>query len=78
VEDRERAGAPRFGGRAAGLLAVPGGSGGEPRTERSDEASAWRLSTRRAFEHYLGRGYRVDVFYRDPGEGRCFYGLEIS
>ncbi|HSF41410.1 MAG TPA: hypothetical protein VLT87_16545, partial [Thermoanaerobaculia bacterium] len=47
------------------------------KTERPDEASAWRGSTRRAFEHYLGRGYRVDAFYRDPGEGRCFYGLEI-
>ncbi|HSK78268.1 MAG TPA: hypothetical protein VLQ45_17585 [Thermoanaerobaculia bacterium] len=47
------------------------------KTERPDEASAWRESTRRAFEHYLGRGYRVDAFYRDPGPGRCFYGLEI-
>jgi predicted GNAT superfamily acetyltransferase len=48
------------------------------KTERPDEALNWRLSTRRAFEHYLGCGYRVDAFYRDPGEGRCFYGLEIS
>lgn len=47
------------------------------KTERPDEASAWRLSTRRAFEHYLGRGYRVEAFYRDPAQGRCFYGLEI-
>lgn len=47
------------------------------KTERPEEAAAWRMSTRRAFEHYLGRGYRVDAFYRDPGEGRCFYGLEI-
>jgi len=41
-----------------------------------DEAAAWRLSTRRAFEHYLGRGYRVETFYRDAAEKRCFYGLE--
>lgn len=46
------------------------------KTERPEEASAWRTSTRRAFEHYLGRGYHVDAFYRDPGPGRCFYGLE--
>jgi len=41
-----------------------------------ETAAAWRASTRRAFESYLGRGYRVEVFYRDPVEGRCFYGLE--
>lgn len=40
-----------------------------------DAAAAWRASTRRAFEHYLGRGYRVEAFYRDD-DGRCFYGLE--
>lgn len=40
-----------------------------------DAAAAWRASTRRAFEHYLGRGYRVETFYRDA-DGRCFYGLE--
>lgn len=43
-----------------------------------DEAAAWRASTRRAFEHYLGRGYRVEAFYRDhrDNDSRCFYGLE--
>ena len=41
-----------------------------------DAAAAWRASTRRAFEHYLAQGYRVEVFYRDPAEKRCFYGLE--
>ena len=40
-----------------------------------DAAAAWRASTRRAFEHYLGRGWRVEAFYRDDG-GLCFYGLE--
>lgn len=48
------------------------------KADQPDEALAWRMSTRRAFEHYLGRGYRVDAFYRDPREGRCFYGLELS
>ncbi len=35
----------------------------------------WRAATRRAFEHYLGRGLGVAGFYRDPDTGRCFYGL---
>ena len=33
----------------------------------------WRTATRRAFLWYLGRGYRVTGFYRDPGSARCFY-----
>ncbi len=44
--------------------------------ERPELGVAWRESTRRAFEHYLGRGYRVEAFYRDAGERRCWYGLE--
>lgn len=43
---------------------------------RADEATAWRESTRRAFQSYFGQGYRVEVFHRDPTEGRCCYGLE--
>jgi predicted GNAT superfamily acetyltransferase len=46
--------------------------------ERPDEAVAWRESTRRAFETYLARGYRVEAFYRDPAEGRCYYGMEME
>ena len=45
------------------------------KAERPDEAAAWRAVTRRAFEHYLGLGYRVAAFYRDRETGRCFYGL---
>jgi predicted GNAT superfamily acetyltransferase len=41
-----------------------------------DAAPAWRASTRRAFEHYLARGYRVEAFYRDAVDQSCFYGLE--
>jgi predicted GNAT superfamily acetyltransferase len=41
-----------------------------------EEGRAWRMSTRRAFEFYLGRDYRVEAFFRDPETGRCFYGLE--
>ena len=41
---------------------------------KTEQGSAWRASTRRAFETYLARGYRVETFHRDAG--RCFYGLE--
>jgi predicted GNAT superfamily acetyltransferase len=44
------------------------------KAEHPDAAPAWRESTRRAFEHYLARGYRVEAFYRDADQ-RCFYGL---
>jgi predicted GNAT superfamily acetyltransferase len=46
------------------------------KAERPEAALAWRTSTRRAFEAYLGRGYKVEVFFRDAD--RCFYGLEAS
>ncbi|HZF10615.1 MAG TPA: hypothetical protein VFE33_17655 [Thermoanaerobaculia bacterium] len=48
----------------------------ERKAENLEEAVAWRAATRRAFESYLGRGYRVETFYRDRATGRCFYGLE--
>ncbi len=48
------------------------------KVERPDAAVAWRESTRRAFETYLARGYRIEAFYRDPADGRCFYGLETD
>ena len=44
------------------------------KAERPEMALAWRTSTRRAFQTYLGRGYKVEAFFRDAG--RCFYGLE--
>lgn len=44
------------------------------KVEEPETAMAWRTSTRRAFETYLARGYKVETFYRDAG--RCFYGLE--
>jgi predicted GNAT superfamily acetyltransferase len=45
------------------------------KAQRPDAAFACRLATRRAFQTYLGRGYRVAAFWRDPASGRCFYGL---
>ena len=44
------------------------------KVERPETAMGWRMSTRQAFETYLARGYKVEVFYREAG--RCFYGLE--
>jgi chorismate synthase len=41
-----------------------------------DAAPAWRETTRRAFQHYLARGYRVEAFYRDAVEKHCYYGLK--
>lgn len=46
------------------------------KVDQPEAAVAWRSSTRRAFETYLARGYKVEVFYRDSTESRCFYGLE--
>ncbi|HEX4961316.1 MAG TPA: hypothetical protein VF173_10795 [Thermoanaerobaculia bacterium] len=48
------------------------------KAERPAAAAAWRTSTRLAFETYLARGYRVEVFYRDREDGRCFYGMEAQ
>ena len=46
------------------------------KAERPEVGMAWRESTRRAFQHYLGLGYRVEAFYRDAADRRCYYGLE--
>jgi chorismate synthase len=43
--------------------------------QQPERALAWRHGTRRAFEAYLARGYRVTEFWRD-GSGRCWYGVE--
>ncbi len=40
-----------------------------------DRGERWRASTRRAFLHYLSRGYEVRTLYRDKA-GRCFYLLD--
>ncbi len=58
---------------AAVRVAVPGEIQAVNR-ERPRVAVAWRRSTRRAFEGYLARGYRVRGFIR-AGE-HCFYVLE--
>lgn len=44
------------------------------KAERPDEAAAWRQVTRRALQHYFGRGYRVEAYLREGD--RRFYGLE--
>lgn len=45
------------------------------KAEDPEAAYAWRLSTRRAFEEYLTRNYRVETFWKDPARACCFYGL---
>jgi len=48
----------------------------ELRRASPERAALWRASTRRAFESLLEREYRVETFYREPGEGRrAFYVL---
>ncbi len=37
------------------------------------QARAWRATTRRAFLHYLKRGFRVRRFYLSARDGRRFY-----
>ena len=57
-------------------VAVPGGFS-EMLSRDAGLALAWRLATREVFSHYLGRGYAVVAFRRDPrGGGR--YRLETS
>ena len=46
----------------------------EVKERDGDEAMAWRLSTRRAFQHYFARGYRVRSFLRGQMAGS--YALE--
>ncbi len=46
--------------------------------QQAKQASAqagrlWRSCTRRAFQHYLSQGYRVQGFQRDPVSDRCYY-----
>lgn len=41
-----------------------------------ETARAWRANTQRALTHYLGHGYRVSGFPRDPEGRRCFYLLQ--
>ncbi len=43
-----------------------------------DVARAWRATTREIFQHYLRRGYRIEVFVRDPASERCCYVLTQS
>ena len=46
--------------------------------ETPDRGSEWRECTRRAFQYYLGSGYSISSFYRDPEDHRCFYVLTLS
>ena len=45
----------------------------EVRAASLEAAARWRLATRRALLHYLGRGYTVAGFLRDPSGNRFAY-----
>jgi predicted GNAT superfamily acetyltransferase len=54
------------------LVAIPADIQALKRAD-PEAALAWRRSTRRAFEHYLERGYAVrGVGPREGGEGSCY------
>lgn len=40
-----------------------------------EQRVAWRMATRQAFRHYLGRGYAVQAFQRAQGDTPPFYEL---
>jgi predicted GNAT superfamily acetyltransferase len=44
------------------------------KSESPERACEWRATTRRAFQFYLPRGYKVESLARDRA-GRCFYFL---
>lgn len=46
------------------------------KTADLDRARAYRGSTRRAFEHYLGLGWRIGSYYKDPIGDVCYYCAE--
>jgi len=45
------------------------------RNKSVETAGLWRSTTRKAFIHYLGHGYTVPAFLRDPQSGQCYYYL---
>ncbi len=45
------------------------------RDSTSEIAANWRDATRKAFSHYLGRGYGVVSFIKKPVTARCYYVL---
>jgi len=50
----------------------------EVKARSREEGWQWRLGTRRAFQWYLGKGYRVTRFFREPRTQRYFYVVERS
>lgn len=59
------------------LVAVPPDIQALKRTDPA-AALAWRAATRRALEHYLGRGYAVRGFARGAGDAPSAYVLEAG
>lgn len=65
----------RLPARSPVLVAVPADIQALKK-RRPAVAKAWRVATRRAFEHYLARGYHVTGFVATPPAGRGAYVLE--
>ena len=61
------------------LVEIPTGFS-EIQRDAPDLALAWRLSTRRIFQAYLGRGYRVVDFFlaREAGRGQYLLALKST
>ncbi len=71
VEGDSSPAAPGFPDTPVIRIAVPLDLGSLPDASRG----AWRIATRRAFEHYLNRGYRVAGFQRARDGQPPFYEL---
>jgi predicted GNAT superfamily acetyltransferase len=67
-------GAPELPETSSVLIEIPCDAS-ELATHSPGDARRWRVSTRRAFLHYLGKGYTVQSFHRRAASHRCFYFL---
>jgi predicted GNAT superfamily acetyltransferase len=68
------AGPPELPGTNSVLIEIPFDAS-ELAMRSPADARRWREATRRAFLHYLEKGYMVQSFHRAPASHRCFYFL---
>jgi predicted GNAT superfamily acetyltransferase len=65
---------PNLPARASGVVRIEIPSDIHALRDRDPQAAlAWRKKTRRAYQYYLKRRYRVVGFYREGPSRRCFY-----
>lgn len=72
-DSAERSG-PELPEASSVLIEIPLDASGLA-THAPTEARRWRVATRRAFLHYLEKGYTVQSFHREPASHRCYYFL---